>query len=409
MVSDASPTEKLSENDKGDDTLRRFRYQCTYAAIISLNMFSENSTIEEIFCELHEDILVKLKTGRFIGIQVKTRENHLGPFAIDDIEIKKSIVRFIQHESRFQNYFDHYTISTNAGFSKAKNKCLQTLINFALDNRPDELLKPRTKSKTWIKEIAQIANCKDKEVIHVLSKLKLYDKISSLQDIEYNFINKLAEILHLKNETLGLLHLIANNIIIHHVNASSLSNHEALSEFYILCKEHEKTEIREIINSKRVTKENLTNIIERLRTEPISLFLKDNNSIPKNFDNKIMEIKMDAGGISYDNIKLAKDQKFSIEALTTSWLYKYDQIEAVKRYNQVKLIINTECQEAYDEEEQKDKSFGSNMLKKVRLKLRERYKTDAVSFFDCKYEHLLGMVGVLTEECLVWWSEKFKI
>lgn len=399
----------VSKTDKGDDIQRRFRYQCTYAAILSLYMFETDSIIEEVYCEMHEDILLKLKSGKFCGIQVKTRENHLGPFNLDDSEIKKSIIRFIQHESKFEDKFEYYTIATNAGFSKDKNKCINSLIELARKDDITELLKPRSKSKAWIQGIAKDANCNEKKVIKVLSRLRLYGAISSIDDIQFKLTQKLAELLQLGNETLGSLKILSDNLILMHIKASSLANQSILSEYFILCKDPEEEELKAIISGKKVTRKSIEDIILKFQAEPITLIIKDSTGIPEITGVKKLEKKMDAGGISYDNIQLAKDQKYSSESLAASWIHKFDQNEAEKRYDQVKLIINNECQEAFDESLKPTELFGTEMLISVRKRLKDRYFREKESFFDCKYDHLLGVAAILTEECKVWWSQKFDI
>lgn len=116
---------------------------------------------------------------------------------------------------------------------------------------------------------------------------------------------------------------------------------------------------------------------------------------------------MDVGGISVENIELTRDQKFSFDALSASWVYQYPG-EADKMYDQVMLIVQGQCQEAYDESFKESGNFGPDMLKLVRKKIKERYAA-VQDFFDCRYEHVMGMVGVLTEDCKVWWSKRFKI
>lgn len=80
MNNDSSPESVSSSDDRGDDIARRFAYQWSYAAIISCGVLDTRSTIAEVFCEHHEDILVKLHTGKFNGIQVKTRQSDGDPF-----------------------------------------------------------------------------------------------------------------------------------------------------------------------------------------------------------------------------------------------------------------------------------------------------------------------------------------
>jgi hypothetical protein len=47
------------------------------------------------------------------------------------------------------------------------------------------------------------------------------------------------------------------------------------------------------------------------------------------------------------------------------------------------------------------------MLEDVRRRLRERHERDCEHLFDCMYEHLLGINGIETEKCSVWWSKQF--
>ena len=121
-----------------------------------------------------------------------------------------------------------------------------------------------------------------------------------------------------------------------------------------------------------------------------------------------MELKMSAGGISIEAIQLAKDHKYSAEALLAGWLYKYEARTATERYEHLSTIVKTECQEAYDKYCHEGDSFGKKMLEDVRKRLRVRHENDRKHLFDCMYEHLLGIAGIETEKCPVWWSKQFK-
>ncbi|KGF73984.1 hypothetical protein DO97_00105 [Neosynechococcus sphagnicola sy1] len=83
--------------------------------------------------------------------------------------------------------------------------------------------------------------------------------------------------------------------------------------------------------------------------------------------------------------------------------------KADSQYQHLRNIIWTECQEAHDDVYTESMPFGSDMLKELRKRLRDRYNRDRQQFFECTYEHLCGIAGILTEECLVWWSPEFEI
>jgi hypothetical protein len=404
------PSEILSINDPGDDIQRRFRYQSTYAAILSMHMCREDTPIEELYCELHEDILLKFKDGTFGGVQVKTRERHLGPLDANCAEVKKALKKFVGLELLFPSMFSSFTIATNAGFSKAKNKCIETIHGLAKDGNVALLLKKRSKSKVLIIEIAKDHSCTEDIVISVLARLRLLGNISSMEDIKTNLTQKVAETLNLKGQTLGVIDGIAEKLILKHLDAASLSNDTSHSEYYVLSNDPGDEAIKAIIQNKRITKQIVLDLAKQQLEEPISLFIKDSAGIPKSSSSaKKLEAKMDAGGITYQNIELAKDQKYSFESLTVSWLYKYPEDEANKRYDQVVSIVKNQCQESFDEVFDEEELFGMKMLKVARAKLRTRHAGQESDFFDCKYEHLLGVAGVLTEDCKIWWSKHFNL
>ncbi len=118
---------------------------------------------------------------------------------------------------------------------------------------------------------------------------------------------------------------------------------------------------------------------------------------------------MAAGDVSAQNIRAAKDHKHSAEALLIEWRYKHGASDANRKFDQLKLIVGNECREVYDQVFSEDDSFGQKMLIEIRNRLRNRITREPNLFFGCTYEHLLGIAGILTEMCEVWWSQEFEI
>ncbi len=117
-----SPEHVLDDNDLGDETFRRYRYQATYAAILALGMIRRDATIIELFAEHHDDILLKQQSGRFNAVQVKTQQPGGTAFKSSDEEIRTALGKFIKDERVFGNSFEAYTIVTNHQFFKKDNK-----------------------------------------------------------------------------------------------------------------------------------------------------------------------------------------------------------------------------------------------------------------------------------------------
>jgi len=103
--SEATPENSLSSHDPGDDTQRRFRYQSAYTAILWLGLLDDDSEYEYLYCEHHEDILLKRKCGDYCGVQVKTQSEGYEPFRATDEPIVSSIQRFINADIEFAGQF----------------------------------------------------------------------------------------------------------------------------------------------------------------------------------------------------------------------------------------------------------------------------------------------------------------
>src|SRR6185437_3199183 len=108
------PSATLS-NDPGDEMQRRLRYQAAYGAILSLQSV-DSSDVVEVFCEHHEDLLVRRVNGKYVGVQVKTRHPHLGPFKTDDTAVVTALQRFVALDLQFPDKFEQFILVANCDF-----------------------------------------------------------------------------------------------------------------------------------------------------------------------------------------------------------------------------------------------------------------------------------------------------
>ncbi len=412
LYMNAGPDTTLAKGDPGDETLRRYDFQKAYAAIVALELLKKDTKTIEVFCEQFEDVLVKLENGKFVGIQVKTKDLNLGAFSSGDEPIVKSLTRFVELELSFPGYFERYTIATNTGFSEKpfKHTNIKYLIELAKKGNKEDLIKNYSLGKKIITKISETCACEVDVVISVLAKLSVHPKFANLEKAHLNVIDELRQIDIAKGQTYGVLESISERLYTLISKASGLSECGNDVSVYLKSESSEDAKITSIIEGKRIGKIKLQELIQKEIENPVSLFLKDKPRIadmPRT-EGKLV-VKMDAGKISSDNVSLAKDHKYSAEAYLISWLHKQSSNSADKKYNQIRLAVKTECIEAYDDERTNDSEFGEAMLKNIRNRLRNRRREEPKTFFECDYEHLMGMVGILTEDCEVWWSEKFEI
>jgi hypothetical protein len=405
-----TPDTELDSRDPGDDVQRRFRYQSTYAAILSLSLLDEESEFEKLFCEHHEDILVKRIDGSFMGVQVKTRVIEQGPFKAGDEQILKSLKRFMELERKYPELFSKYVLAANCGFwnGRKNSSNLHHLLEIIKDEDNSSVLDRSDLSS--IKRVASEIDSVDSQIIlNALRKIEL-QRGPGLDDYQLRLDKLLSERPELKGKRYDEIQKVSNALIERMFQASTLSYASPKRDYFALLDDPETAKNQAIIEGKRINRDTVLSIIQKtfsgealLRTyESIST-----SELPRGM--KKLELKMAAGGLSVQNIDLAKDYKYSTEVLLEEWLHKYGPEGVTKRYEHLSTIVRTECQEAYDAKHSDRKVFGEEMLDEIRQRLRGRHKEEYENLFGCNYEHLLGISGILTEECKVWWSVPFEV
>jgi hypothetical protein len=409
-VSGSLPNTKIDTKDPGDLVQNRFRFQAAYAGYISLRLIGENSEYDCIYCEQYEDILVKLKNGLFIGIQVKTRDKSLGPFRFNDDEILQSIKRFIRHEIEFPNDFSNYIISTNAGFASGTNdNNLKLVLEIVKKHKGStKSIKDMDFSKE-LEKLSKLSNCKKSLILTVLNKLSVVDW-ADLDNYETILAHDIGVLTNNGDKPSFILEAIANELIALTTKAACRSASLTEPSYYKLLRAPEAALSDTVLENKRITSSmvddclnkhlNLVITLQSINPSPILLSPKGT---------KIMEIKMLQGGINNENIDLMKDNNYSTRRLFIGWLYKWRKIEAERHADHLSLLVRNECQEVKNTFENRSSIYGPEMLQLVQERLRKSYDTLTFQYKDLQYPHLLGIAGILTEECKLWWSKPFSI
>ncbi len=417
----ASPENTLSTNDPGDDTQMRYRYQAGYAALISLGLLDEFPEYEEVFCEHHEDTLIKVRGNQFIGVQVKTKETGKEPFKSDDAQITNTIKRFVEQYANFPNYYARFVIATNYGFwthEKDNTKNLYKMLELAKEAKSNPLSRKHQELKKYLQLICNLVNkagqvlteVNEEVVLDVLCIIELQEDLPKFEDLESRIARSIQQHFDIADAGYTDLLLAAKALINKTFEAASLEYLSPKQAYFALCNNPTKERTTGIIDGKRIDRE----IVETILSANLSfhVLLRSTRKIsitelPKGIN--VLEVKMAKGDISVENINLLKDQKYSTEYLFAQWLGKYGSRKAEQQFTHISSIVRSEYAEARDVSINESQSYGTKMLVEIRKRLRERYFNDSSQFLGCQYEHLLGMAGILTEMCEVWWSEKFDL
>jgi hypothetical protein len=406
-----SPDETPS-TDPGDDTQRRFRYQASCAALLALELLDEESEFEEIYCEQHEDILIRRKDGKFVGRQVKTRELHLGPFKTFDDAMIKSLTRFTILERDFPERFAHYGIATNNEFFKKKGdrNDFQYLIDLARDSSMNPSQHLPKHLKPLIETITEETGCTKKIILSALSKIELNGSLHALDDCDTRVLSRLIGMPELAGCSLDDSSRVARALIETTFRAASLANDTPTRDYLDVVEGGAAALIRERIENKRLTKASIKAVITSAISGDLTFTTPMQTSIQTLSKGvRKLEIKMGHGGISLQNILLAKDLKASTEMLLQMWYHRYGPERAEKMYKHLRTLVFAGCQASYDSTFVDRDIFGTRMLVAVRLALKDKRIADNGLPQHCTEDHFFGMAAILTEDCIVWWSKQFEI
>jgi hypothetical protein len=400
----AGPERTPPVEDVGADTQRRFRYQACYTATISLGLLDDEGPIERLYCEHHDDILLILRTGSSFAIQLKTRLEGRVPFKAGDEEILVSLRRFATLELLFPGHFEGYRIASNVGFwhEKKNGSNLAHILERCKSGGEAGPLKKRI--------LAKHPEISPEPLSAALQKVELVET-PGLPDVEARLREALATIPEFRDRRYDELEEASKTLVQRVQEAGSLADAGAVPEYLVLCSGAAASlKAQHTIDTKRITKEVIIRALTHgfsaspmLRThQAVSL-----DELPKGM--KKMVIKMAAGGLSVATIDHFKDLKSSAEILLQQWLYKYGSERAQQDYEHLRVLVRDECIAAQLNCLASTTPYGNAMHAKLREQLTAVVASQRVELRECSPQHLLGMAGILTEDCKVWWSAEFHI
>jgi hypothetical protein len=408
----------LNADDPGDEVFRRYRYQATYAAILALGMNHRNADIVEVFAEHHDDVLLKMRSGRFTAVQVKTQQPGGDPFKSGDAQIIAALSKFIGHERTFGNAFERYIIVTNHQFFKGDNKSsLHYLIDKAREAKGADPADMDSRLSAFINSLLKNYNdgltgadrAARSDVLEVLRKLHIDDSLPKLEDIHQRLRDTIVRADgEYRTATFVDLERAAKALAYAAYLKSSNSIDGAVTQYLAYAAQPEVATIEETINQKRFTREELVSLLAKEMSARATLTAAepiDPALIPK--DLSTAEKKMTAGGLSATTVAASRDWRASAEHLQRQWAMKYQERPAIERYHHVAVAVQTACAEAH-EATRTDSPQGPPMLESLKEKLQAKRKA-GTNFFDCEEEHLLGHAVIRTDQCKVWWSPEFHL
>lgn len=187
------PDQTVDHSDPGDDVLRRFRYQAGRAALLALLTLEDASGVVEVFCEQHEDVLLRRADGQFDAEQVKTRLDGASPFKSGDDPVQKALKNFVGLDGKFPGRIRRFVLSTNVGFwTVAKNRSnLPHLLSLAVGyDGNGELPSPL---RPFVNALAQKCTTDPEPVVACLRRVLLDSSLPKFNDLVSRLAHRLGE------------------------------------------------------------------------------------------------------------------------------------------------------------------------------------------------------------------------
>lgn len=399
-----TPDQVLATGDPGDDTARRYRYQWTYAAISCCLMLDDTQDTIEVFCEHHEDVLLKHADNTFSGLQIKTRSSDQEVWKTGDEAFMKSCARFAKLEADFPGQFRRFKFLTNHPLHAARNNqdiCYVLAIVKAAATAADL----PSGITSFLTRIAKEAGCSDEVAFVAIQKTEASDDLPKMPDVMTRLAQTLADVWSRARDCPFPAIEKAARALVHECGeASSLAHENALPAYLSLTTDPVSAELSARLAGKRIDRDRMLRILEQGLDQLATL-----DSDPELLidlgrgDSDLLKKKLDAGGFSAVSRNSAEDLRDKADYLGLVWTKKYGRTSGLQRYTHVRSLVLSDAAAAFEKARQDDARFGVQMLSELRARFRERRRLND-QLYDTTDEHLEGFTYALTSECKVVWS-----
>lgn len=366
----------------GSSTQSRFDYQREFIVYQCINML-ENPEIAKIYCDFHDDCVVKDNSGLHTFYQVKGLKNKLFSASI----FKKEAL-----DGMFYN------------FCLADGQCKSVLVtNTQID--PD--LRRIIESKDNLHR--NIATPEEKQILDSVK-----NEWSKIVHDEKGLLGKFVEEFEIMdsfpsfpetvegNATLRVFNINWLKSVLDNTLNNNFSIHDATIIHDIIYKEVQVRSLLSTRSNRFVTKEQILNKIEIppfLRTNFSRKFTKE--EIEKIKDQSILEGKLEQGGFSPYFIKNAK----LVRCVTLFSREKLSKIRSIGNLiDDFEYRLTDICLDVFEEHAQRNVFNSHEMLNDLQAKLLALATEDKYKRLNLEPNFVKGLVWEATSQCKFRWD-----
>lgn len=405
MADDPYPTpeDTLAQDDTGDVTADRFRFQYTWAAVVCCMLLDDTEDVEEVFCEHHEDVLLKHRDGCFTGHQVKTRADGQPVWKAKDEAVRSACARFAKLEAEYPGRFRCFRFLTNHPLHTENNgQGLPYLLqSIAAAASIGNLLSPVA---SWLKRIAREANVSEAVAFAAMKKTQAKSDLPKLRDAAMRLIDTLTQCWAPASDCSHEAVRQAAVALVEECGRSSALDHEYLLPAFVTATATADEAIATRIDGKRMTLARVEAVLEQGRDSTATL---DGDPAlyvhPGDGSTDLLHTKLDAGGFSATSRNSAEDLRNKADYLGIRWTKQHGNTKGLARYDHIRTLVLSDSGRAYDASKTDTDGFGPTMREDLRRRFRQR-RDNGDQLFDASDDHLEGIAFSLTAQCKVVWS-----
>lgn len=404
----AIPVEARPVDDPGDDVQRRFRYQHAYGVILLLRSILEPDSYKCIWCEFHDDYLAQ-SNGHFDCYQIKTGTPEHGPWDLGRPEMIGSLKKFSAFATRFPGRHRHFYFVSNVKQldtqykPKIHKSPLQFVAAIAKAKDQDALAEP---FKSRLAPLAEKCETDTGCLFTVLKNLKFIDG-PSLNDFEVvvasTHVAKLpacqhlsqVELSNLRDELIQKVYEASSRVVDGPDKHWYCVNGKPAEDPWLKAKQLPPSIVEVVISQKRTIP---------FRYAPVQTTIDQQNAQGElsKFQKKLKRAGLD------EQLETMKRRTISAERhLFELAASKPERIAEIK--NQIECFVQGACDDAKLARGETPPPYGPSMLRDLQEKLQKTVDESPDMVCNQPFEFLVGVAGLLTEGCKVWWGPKFPL
>jgi hypothetical protein len=367
-------------------------------------LLDDTQDVVEVFCEQHEDVLLKHPDGKFTGHQVKTRASDQPVWKASDDHVRSACARFVQLEADYLGYFRAFRFLTCHPLYVANNGQGFAYVLTQIAAAPTLADLPSSVA-AWVRRVAGEANRSETIAFQAMSKTTASDDLPKLRDSSMRLIETVtaswpgaADCSHdsVRRASCALIDECGK--------ASSLDHQQTLPAYIPAVNNPQEVELAARINGKRMTADRVRAILTGgLNTTATLAGDPETRPEPGQGSTDLMLKKLDAGGFSAVSCNSAEDLRDKADYLGIAWTKQHGRVKGLERYDHVRSVALSDAARAFEATKTEGQTFGPAMKEDLRRRFQER-RAHGEQLFDCSDEHLEGVAYSLTAQCKVQWS-----